>query len=101
MEKTFTGKEGVYRWRQSFGRAGSLTGVFVARSDEVESVIGRGVYWGEVLGKHSDVSGELEASDFALLTDDTDFIEKFRRFGLDTGHNPIERLAERDAEDEE
>jgi hypothetical protein len=101
MEKVFTGKEGVYRWSQYFGRGGSLSGVFVARADEVESVIGRDVYWGEVLGKHSEVEGELEASDFELLTDDADFIEKFRRFGLATGRNPIQRIAEWDEENGE
>lgn len=60
-KQEFTGVEGVYRWSQGFGRSGYLTGVFVAREDEVASVVGRTVYWGEALGKHSDVKGELEA----------------------------------------
>ena len=99
----YTGKEGVYRWSESFGRMGSLDGVFTAKADEVADVVGRDVHFGEVLGKHSDVSCELEEGQFALLTDDADFVEKFKAFRLGTGTDPIQKLRDReeDESDEE
>ncbi len=100
-EQEFTGKEGVYRWSESFGRAGSLDGIFTARADEVAAFIGKEVHFGEALGKHSDVSCELAAEQFELLTDDADFVEKFKRFGLSTGWDPIQRRREWEEESPE
>jgi len=95
MEETeYTGKEGIYRWSESFGRMGSLNGIFTAREDEVADFIGKHVYFGEVLGKYSDIECDLTAEQFELLTNDADFVEKFKRFGLSTGTDPIQKLRE-------
>lgn len=103
VQQDYSGKEGVYRWFADFGRMGSLDGVFTARADEVAAFVGKHVYFGEVLGKHSDVSCTLEADQFELLTDDADFVEKFKRFRLWTGTDPIQtwRDSHEDDTDEE
>ena len=60
---------------------------------EIEALIGKRIYFGEVLGKHSEVEVVLEADDITALTDDQDFIEKIGRYiGVGTnisGFNPL------------
>lgn len=63
-----TDAPGVWTWSLSFGRMGDLSGTFVARPSEVERCFGQTAYFGEVLGKHSSISGKLEAGDFELVS---------------------------------
>lgn len=57
----------LYRFYWDFGRSGSLEGLFVATEEEVNESIGAYVYFGEVLGKHSEVYGNLKSRDFKKL----------------------------------
>lgn len=84
----------VYRWAWHTSRCGSLMGIFTADEAEVEAAIGKDVYFGEVLGKHSDVHGTIERSEFEVVAEDASFVEAFDKFGCATGYNPIARLAE-------
>lgn len=88
-------------WRMTWdaGRAGTLHGLFVAEDDDVKAAIGKEFYFGEVLGKHSEVYGELEERELKRLTDDPAFIAKFEEFGCESGYNPLDYL--REEEDEE
>lgn len=56
-------------WKFSWdcGRGGNVESVFVADGDEVRNAIGKEVYFGEILGKHSEVYGTLEATDVKEL----------------------------------
>lgn len=93
----------LYQFNFSCGRMGSLEGIFIAESSEVEALIGKEIYFGEVLGKHSEVSGLLEESDLQVLTDDQDFIETFERVlwtGTISGYNPLDYY-DPDEDDEE
>lgn len=92
----------IYEFNLDCGRMGSLAGLFVADKEEVEKAIGTEVYYGEVLGKHSDIFAELESDQLQVKSDDQDFIDKFESiFGayFSTGHNPIEYIKEQE-EDE-
>ena len=40
----------LYSFHWDCGRSGALDGLFVAAEDQVESVIGKRLYFGEVLG---------------------------------------------------
>lgn len=71
---------------------GAIEGLFTADDAEVEAAIGKRVEFGEVLGKHSDIGGTLEASEFVALTDDPDFVEKFDRFKCGSGFNPFDYM---------
>lgn len=80
----------LYRFRRDFGRMGHLEGVFVTTEEEIESSIGMEAYFGEVLGKHSEVWCELERSDFEVITEDLSFITKAVEYGLvPAGRNPL------------
>lgn len=89
----------LYRFNLDYGRMGSLTGLFVASPEKIKNLIGKEVYFGEVLGKHSDVFSIMEESDFKLLTDDQDFISKFIQFDCESGINPFHYMEDED-EDE-
>ena len=53
----------VYKFHWYCGRMGSLSSVFIAPTDVVEDALGKEVYFGEVLGKHSEIHGILEEND--------------------------------------
>lgn len=57
----------LYKFYWYCGRSGHLEGLFVATEDEVSSMIGEHVYFGEVLGKHSEVQGKIEKGDITKL----------------------------------
>lgn len=84
----------LYRFKAYFGRMGTLAGLFVADdAEEVAPAIGRRAYFGEALGKHSEVEIDpLEPKHFEALTDDAAFIEKFEAFGCASGVNPLHYL---------
>lgn len=80
----------LYKYSETFGRQGSLSGTFVIDSEAVCKLKGTAVYFGEVLGKHSEIFGKLDDSTLTLVTDDQEFIEKLEQFGLhSTGFNPL------------
>jgi len=83
-----------YRFTLDCARFGTLTGVFTAEENDIQSIIGENVYFGEVLGKHSEVSALMEPDMFTKLTDDQDFIAKFDEFGLESGYNPLDYYEE-------
>jgi hypothetical protein len=79
----------LYKFETYFGRMGSLEGIFIEDKERVKSAIGRTVYFGEVLGKHSEVILKLKAEDFKEITDDPEFLANFEEFGCETGYNPF------------
>lgn len=75
------------------GRQGDLSGMFITTRAELDKIVGKEVYFGEVLGKHSEVYGKIEADDFTVLTDDQDFLKKFIEIlgeGTINGYNPFD-----------
>jgi hypothetical protein len=74
------------------GRQGSVNSLFVTTENELAELVGQTIYFGEVLGKHSDISGTLEADDVKVVSEDQEFITKLVEIiGSDTisGHNPL------------
>jgi hypothetical protein len=84
--------KGIYRFKCDCGRMGELSGIFVADSADVEKLIGSNAYFGEVLGKHSEIEGEIEENEIELVTDNANCVEMFEFFSLATGYNPFEYL---------
>lgn len=85
--------KGIYSFRWVCGSLGDLTGLFVADSEDVKNIVGKHVYFGEVLGEHSEIAGTIDAGDIVLETDDQEFIAKFESiFGESfvTGYNPLD-----------
>ena len=92
----------LYKFKWDCRRMGVLDGIFIADDTDVEAVIGKEVDFGEVLGKHSEIYGTLEAGDIEVLSADYEFIEAFIGVmgdGTISGFNPLEYYD--DAEQEE
>lgn len=75
----------LYSFHWDCRRMGDLTGVFIAEENEVKALIGKEVYFGEVLGKHSEIEGTIDAEDFTVRSDDQDLIAKLMGV-FDGGH---------------
>lgn len=86
--------KGLYQFSVDFGRMGDLDGVFIAEKEKVAELVAANpeLYFGEVLGKHSEVILDLEEKHIELLTDDPEVIEVLLRvIGTDiAGFNPID-----------
>ncbi len=95
----------IYEFYWDCGRMGDLDGMFIAEESEIDAVIGKEIYFGEVLGKHSDIFGTLDEGDITVKTDDQDFINKFIEImgdGTISGYNPLDYYdPEDDHEDED
>ena len=89
-------------------RQGSVRGLFVATEEEVKSIIGKSVYFGEILGKHSEVYGVIEDGEITKVDLDSETVDKVSKILGTTwsGYNPLNYLSEdddysEDKEDEE
>jgi hypothetical protein len=89
----------LYKYEADFDCFGSLDGIFVADDVDIANAIGRSVYFGEILGKHSEVTDDLTEDSFEVVTDDQDFIQKFQALGCESGWNPVKLLRRRDEEE--
>lgn len=69
----------LYSFNFDCGRMGSLKGLFVSTEDEVKSLIGKYAHFGEVLGKHSEVHGDIEESHITKLDLDSETVEKVKK----------------------
>ena len=93
----------LYSFYWDCGRSGSLEGLFIASPEEVAASVGKEVYFGEVLGKHSEVYGTLEANEMKIVSDDQEKVSWL----LDllgesvSGFNPLGYLQEQDEEESE
>lgn len=82
------------------GRMGSLQGLFVTTRRELDRGYGKTLYWGEVLGKHSEVIEEFRKDAITIRSEDQEFIAKLCEVldisseGTISGLNPISQLYE-------
>jgi len=82
----------LYKFHWDCGRMGGISGLFVADTVEIDRALGEEVYFGQVLGKHSEIFGTLDPEDIQVATDDQEFIAKLVEiFGspLISGLNPL------------
>ncbi|MDV4026187.1 hypothetical protein CMT52_17795 [Elizabethkingia anophelis] len=82
----------VYKLNFDCGRAGELNGIFIATKKQVEKLIESGVevYFGEVLGKHSEIYGPVEENEIQMITDESNVVEVIEKYGLENGYNPFD-----------
>lgn len=93
----------LYKFYVDCGRMGSLDGLFIATQGEVDKAIGKEMYFGEVLGKHSDIYGELEAHEVTLVSSEQDKVQwLYELLGSDvSGFNPLSYISEDQYEEDE
>ena len=85
--------ENKYLWRFYWdcGRMGDVEGLFVATEEELANKIDKEVYFGEILGKHSEVYGTLEWGDLEKIDLDSITVDKVAKILGTTwgGYNPL------------
>ena len=83
----------LVKFYEDCGRMGSVDGIFTTTREELDSIIGKEIYFGEILGKHSEIIVSIEESNFEIKSEDQDFINKLEDiFGAGTvsGYNPFD-----------
>lgn len=99
---TFTSisMEAIYKFHFDCGRQGTLHGLFIADVEKVEKLIKSRaeIYFGEVLGKHSEVFGPLDRCDITKISDKPEDVEVVRRLKLTNGYDPVDRYIEHQGE---
>jgi hypothetical protein len=83
------------------GRAGSVTGLFVTTVRDLVLSIGKEAYFGEILGKHSEVYCTLTWDHYRIISASAKDIETILSMvGCETisGHNPLSCLREEEEE---
>jgi hypothetical protein len=93
----------LYKFYWYCGRAGDLEGLFAATQEDVDAAIGKYVYFGEVLGKHSEIYGNLGKEDLTKLNISEDVVSILvKEIGSTdiSGYNPLNYLPEEHEEDE-
>lgn len=76
------------------GRMGDLDGLFVTTKEDLAAIYGEKAYFGEVLGKYSEVSGTICENDFCIKTENQEFIALFEELIGQTGYNPFDYIQE-------
>ena len=86
----------LYKFHVDYGRQGDLEGLFIAEEKDVKQIIGKNIYFGEVLGKHSDVSETMTEEMFGEINLPTDTLEKLEKeLGATwSGINPVQVYAD-------
>ena len=72
---------------------GSLSGSCVCTKYNYKKIIGKEVYFGEALGKFSEIYGVITEDMLTIKSEDQDFIEKFEEImgrGWSTGMVPFD-----------
>lgn len=85
-------------------RSGNVSGLFIAPKSAVDEIMGKRIYFGEILGKHSEVDIVIKPEHIHVLSNDHDKILWLRDLtGLTvSGYNPLDYYdPERDKEDDE
>lgn len=82
----------VFKLHYDCGRMGELTGLFVAEKEQIKWLIDSNleVYFGEVLGKHSEIYGPLEEGDISIVTEEKSAIDLILDHDLSNGFNPLD-----------
>lgn len=81
----------LYVFFKDFGRMGEIEGLFIADDSQIDRIMGEEIYFGEALGKHSEVVVTMTEETLTVKTDDQEFIEKLEELmGTDiSGYNPF------------
>lgn len=87
----------LYKFFWDYGRQGEVMGLFIADETSVSALLGKKVYFGEILGKHSEVSGTITAEDIAVIPLTEQALDELASaFGRDSivGYNPLDYCVE-------
>ena len=82
--------KGIYKFELYYSRS-TASGIFVATNKQVEKLIESKVevYFGEILGKHSEVFTNIDPGMINLVTEKEEVVKLFEEHDLSIGHNPF------------
>jgi hypothetical protein len=85
-------EKAVYKLNLDCGRQGTLRGLFIAKKKHVKLLLENKleVYFGEVLGKHSEIYGEIEEKHIVIISDSQDVIDVIETHQLENGFSPFD-----------
>lgn len=89
-------------YRLDCGRMGEIVSLFVTTEAELKEAYGKQLYFGEVLGKHSEIEAEFSPKDIKMITDDQAFITAYQDImGANEciGYSPLANIHDEDDED--
>ncbi|HID0769541.1 TPA: hypothetical protein ACXC99_003638 [Clostridium botulinum] len=81
----------LYKFYWDCGRQGDVEGMFIADEKEIEGAIDEEVYFGEILGKHSEVYGTIEQGDIEEIKVSQTTVKEMEEIIGSTisGYNPL------------
>ena len=82
----------IFKFHLDCGRMGDLRSVIISTPNIIAKAIGRYVYFGEVLGKHSEIAFDLAPEHLTAVTNDPSAVKLIAELGLDLGLNPLASL---------
>lgn len=85
--------ENLYSFHWDCGRSGDLDGLFIEEEWKVKGIIGKEIYFGEVLGKHSEIYGTIEEGEVVKIDiPESVVVELKKAFKRKTisGFNPLD-----------
>lgn len=93
-------KKALYKMTFDCGRMGELEGVFLAEKEYIDYLTSHKieVYFGEVFGKYSEISGHIYPAEIKFITDDEKVIGIVKEYGFETGYNPLYQTLGQDTE---
>lgn len=84
----------LYKFYWDCGRQGEVEGIFIAEEKAVQDIIGAEVYFGEILGKHSEIYGTIEEGEITEIgVSETTIKELQEVIGRNiSGYNPLDYI---------
>ena len=84
-------KKAIFKLYVECGRMGTLEGVFISTKEKVDKLIESKieVYFGEVLGKHSEIYGSIEKDDIIFISDNKEAVDIIEKYNLCSGYDPF------------
>lgn len=81
----------LYKFYWDCGRQGDVKGMFIADEQEVKDSIGQNIYFGEILGKHSEVYGTIDEGDITEVKVSEQTVKEMEEvLGYSiSGYNPL------------
>ena len=85
--------ENLYSFNWDCGRNGSIDGLFIQDEEKVNGMIGEEIYFGNILGKHSEVYGTITEGDIVKVDVSNSVVEELKnafKGHTISGYNPFD-----------
>ena len=86
--------EKLWKFEWDCGRQGYIDGIFIADDKDVANIVGKGAYFGGVLGTHTEISCIIDEGHIKELLDNQEVIKVLKEHVGDNlgGYNPFDYI---------